>query len=182
MISLNQDAFSSGQVSSKLWLIQQLEDQFDSIDSIIIYGGWYAVTAFLILTRDNLKVNKIKSYDVDPACEPIADMINENYVWQNWKFKAYTADCNKMKYEPADLIINTSTEHFDSNTWFDNIPQGTLVALQGNNMIHDDHHSNFKSLSQFKKTYNLQNYLYVGEREFTYPDWSFTRYMTIGTK
>ena len=182
MITLNKDAFSSGQLGSKLWLVETLEKYFDSIDSISIYGGWYAVTAFLLLTRNNIKINKIKSIDIDPDCETIADALNEFYVWQDWKFKAYTADCNKMLYEPVDLVINTSTEHFESTAWFDNIPEGTCVALQGNNMIHDDHYSHFKSLAQFKKTYKLQEYLFVGEQEFTYPDWSFTRYMCIGTK
>jgi len=182
MITVNKDAFSSGQIGSKLWLVEQLEKSFESIDSISIYGGWYAVTAFLLLTRNNIKINKIKSIDVNPECESVADMINEFYVWQNWKFKAFTADCNKMLYEPADLIINTSTEHFDSTAWFDNIPEGTCVALQGNNMIHDDHYSQFKSLTHFKKTYKLQNYLFLGEKKFKYPNWSFTRYMSIGIK
>lgn len=179
---LNKDAFSSGQIGSKLWLCKELEKLFDSVDNIWIYGGWYGITAFLLKSRANLKIEKIKSYDIDPHCEPVADMLNENWVYDNWQFKAFTEDCNKLIPDEADIIINTSTEHFDSLEWFDNIPEGTCVALQGNNMIHDDHYSHFKSLAQFKKTYKLQEYLFVGEQEFTYPDWSFTRYMCIGTK
>ena len=132
------DAFSSGQISSKIWLCEELEKTKWSSELTAIYGGWYGVTAFLLLSRDKFKVKKIRSYDVDPSCEPMADLINENWVWQDWKFKAQSDDCNYIK-PTADLIINTSTEHFDTKQWFENIPFGTRVVLQGNNMKHDDH-------------------------------------------
>ena len=85
ILNVNKDAFSSGQIGSKLWLCEELEKLFDTIDSIWIYGGWYAVTAFLLNSRNNIKIEYIRSYDVDPACAEVADMINENWVYQNWK-------------------------------------------------------------------------------------------------
>ena len=184
ILSLDKDAFSSGQIGSKIWLCEELERLYESADRVWIYGGWYGVTAFLLNSRGNMRIGPIRSYDIDPACELVADMINENWVYQNWKFKAETQDCNKLdiKLGPPDLLINTSTEHFDSLDWWNNIPKGTVVALQGNNMPHADHHVHSEDLEQFVKEFPLTELLYKGQREFEYPTWKFTRFMLIGVK
>lgn len=183
-LPVDKDAFSSGQISSKIWLCEELERLYESADRVWIYGGWYGVTAFLLNSRNNMRIGQIRSYDVDPACESVADMINENWVYQNWKFKAETQDCNKLdiKLGPPDLLINTSTEHFDSLDWWNNIPIGTVVALQGNNMPHADHYVHSADLEQFVKEFPLTELLYKGQREFEYPTWKFTRFMLIGVK
>ena len=178
---VNKDAFSSGQLSSKIWLCQELEKTRWTSNETAIYAGWQGILGFLILSRGKFKVHKIKSYDIDPTCQPVADMINENWVWRDWTFKAITADCNKIAVE-ADLIINTSTEHFQTKEWFDNIPYGTRVILQGNNMPHYDHHVNSENLQQFINHYPLSKYRYSGQLDFEYPTWSFSRFMTIGQK
>jgi hypothetical protein len=184
ILNVNKDAFSSGQIGSKIWLCEELEKLFDSIDSIWIYGGWYGVSAFLLLSRNNIEIEYIRSYDIDPACAEVADMINENWVYQNWKFKAKTQDCNELEIDwtGPDLIINTSTEHFENMDWWNNIPPGTTVALQGNNMIHDDHHIHSTSLKEFTAQFPITDTLYAGKKQFVYPDWKFTRYMLIGIK
>ena len=109
-------------------------------------------------------------------------MINENWVWQDWKFKAYTLDCNGHVRGNPDLIINTSTEHFEGTAWFNNIPNGTRVVLQGNNMPHEDHVTITNNLAEFCVQFPLTETVYAGELPFVYPSWSFTRYMIIGIK
>jgi hypothetical protein len=179
--NIHQDAFSSGQIGSKIWLCEELERTGWTSKETAIYGGWYAVTAFLLLSRGKFEVEKISSYDQDPTCEPVADMLNENWVWQDWKFKAHTADCNNL-VTFADLVINTSTEHFDGNQWWDNLAPGTRVVLQSNNMPHDDHIGIVENLDTFCYQYQLSKVLYKGELPFVYPNWKFTRYMLIGIK
>ena len=179
---INKDAFSSGQIGSKIWLCEQLEKLGWKSNLTHIYGGWHGVLGFLLLSRNKFDVKRIESYDIDPSCEPIADMLNEYWVWQNWKFKAHTADCNLVKSNLADLVINTSTEHFDSLLWFNYIPPGTRVILQGNDMPHEDHVIHTNSLEEFKKAYPLSEYAFEGSMDFVYPDWKFTRFMLIGTK
>ena len=183
-LNVDKDAFSSGQIGSKIWLCEELERLYDSVDSVWIYGGWYGVTAFLLNSRGNIRIGKIRSYDIDPACETVADMINENWVIDNWRFKAKTQDCNvlDLDWNGPDLVINTSTEHFESSDWWDNIPKGTVVALQGNNMPHEDHHIHSNSLEDFVTSFPVTTLLYRGEKEFSYPTWKFTRYMLIGVK
>jgi hypothetical protein len=182
MIIANKDAFSSGQIGSKIWLCEELEKLQWSSGLTQIYAGWYGITAFLLLSRGNFKVDQIQSFDIDPACEPVADTINENWVWQSWKFKAYTLDCNGYVRGAPDLIINTSTEHFESKEWFENIRSGTRVILQGNDMIHNDHYVSSASADEFAEHYPLSDVAFLGEKLFVYPDWQFTRYMLIGTK
>jgi hypothetical protein len=181
-LPVDQDAFSSGQVGSKIWLCEELEKTRWSSKLTYIYGGWYGVTAFLLLSRGQFRVDRIRSLDIDPDCESVADMINENWVWQEWKFKAFTQDCNNYEGQYGDLIINTSTEHFTSSEWFDRIPKGTRVVLQGNNMPHDDHHVHSKTLEQFQDSYPLSYTVFAGEKHFQYPTWEFSRFMIIGKK
>ena len=178
---LNRDAFSNGQVDSKLWLCRELEKLGWSSKLTHIYAGWHGVLAFLLLSREQFKVDRIESYDMDPTCEAIADTINENWVFKDWKFKAHTADCNQVSGAP-DLVINTSTEHFDSMDWFNRIPKGTRVILQGNNMPNTGHKVYSGTLDEFVSFYPLSDLAYTGSLEFKYPTWSFTRYMIIGTK
>ena len=183
-LTINKDAFSSGQIGSKIWLCEQLENLFASIDNIWIYGGWYGLTGFLLKSRGKIEIKTIRSFDKDPSCEPIADMINENWVWRDWQFKAETKDVvllNPSEHRP-DLIINTSTEHFDDLLWWQKIPTGTVVALQGNNMPHDDHVVHTANLEEFQTQFPLTDILYKGQLEFEYPDWKFTRFMLIGVK
>lgn len=178
---MNFDAFSSGQIGSKIWLCEELEKTKWTSNETWIYAGWYGITGFLLLSREKFKVHKIRSFDIDPSCQPIADKINEFYVWQEWKFKAETADCDKM-IPTADLIINTSTEHFETKQWFDNIPYGTKVILQGNNMEHDDHVIYSETLKDFINHYPISKIKYSGQMDFNYPSWSFSRFMIIGEK
>jgi hypothetical protein len=188
-VLINPDAFSSGQISSKLWLCKELENLgIDRPMITWIYGGWYGISAMLLFSRGCFPIKHIRNFDMDPNCAAVADILLENWVWQAWKFKAFTADCNQLsvldgKYgPPPDLIINTSTEHFTSSAWFDKIPSGTLVALQSNNMPHDDHHSCMSTEDDIVDAFPLSTISYTGSLEFDYPSWSFTRYMMIGMK
>lgn len=178
----NTDAFSSGQIGSKIWLCEELERLGWTSDLTYIYAGWYGITSFLLLSRGKFDVGQLQSFDLDPTCEPVADMINENWVSKEWKFKAYTLDCNRHVRGNPDLIINTSTEHFDSMDWWTNIPNGTRVILQGNNMPHDEHVIHFNTLEDFVDYFALTKVVYSGSLDFDYPDWSFTRFMIIGFK
>jgi hypothetical protein len=183
-ISICYDAFSNGQIESKIWLCEELEKlNLPTNSTIWLLAGWYAITAFLLLSRNNMSIKHIRSFDIDPECQPVADKINNNWEIQEWKFKAFTKDCNRLDYnEYPTIVINTSTEHFDSVEWFENIPEGTLVCLQGNDMNHEDHTSEFKNLDEFVKTFSMTDLIYVGEREFSYPSWKFKRFMLIGRK
>lgn len=187
-LELESDAFSSSQLESKLWLVKNLEQVLDinyerKPWDIWILAGWYGVTNFLIRTRGSIPISKVRSFDQDPECEPIADAVNNLWVWQGWQFKAHTADVNELDYtEPPHIVINTATEHLSSRRWWDAIPAGTIVALQGNNLDHDDHVHSFRDLDAFIDAFPLTERLYEGTKLFRYDHEEFYRFMVIGVK
>lgn len=179
------EAFSSGQVISKLWLSQELEPiakEYANPAKIVLVGGWYGLLNFILKARANISIECIRSIDVDADACAIADKINDTWVWQNWKFKSINADANQFNYDDYNIVINTSVEHIDTQEWFDRIPRGCLVALQSNDMDHEDHCRNHKSLEEFKNDFALSKLLYSGSRHFEYPEWGFNRFMIIGQK
>ncbi len=188
MNSVNKDAWSSGQIGSKLWLCDELERVFINSAGLItkpeiaLLGGWYGMAAFLLLSRNNIPIKMITSFDIDPGCQPIADMINENWIWRDRQFTSITADANKVDLGKYDIVINTSTEHFENQKWFDKLELGTLVAVQSNNMPHADHIVTTDSEYSLRQQFPMNVILSVGSKKFEYEDWSFTRFMLIGKK
>ena len=186
---LDQDAFSSGQVLSKLWLAESLEKIIElnmpaHPRQILCLGVWYGLTNFILRIRNRIEIKTFRSLDIDPEVEKIADKINNSWEWQNWQFKSITGDANDFQYtiDDFDTVINTSVEHIESQEWFDNIPKGTLVVLQSNDMKHEDHCHNHNSLENFVKDFKLSEIYFTGEKLFEYPDWQFRRFMIIGVK
>ncbi len=182
---VNKDAWSSGQIRSKQWLCEILEPiiatKCNHAPKIALLGGWYGMTAFLLLSRNNIDIKYIRSFDLDPKCESIADMINENWVFDSWKFKAMTDDVNVIDFSEFDVIINTSTEHIDNTLWFDKLHNDQIIAIQSNNMPHDDHIFVMETLQDFEDKFPL-NSLYSGELKIEYPTWDFSRWMNIGKR
>jgi hypothetical protein len=189
-MQIDSDAFTSGQILSKLWLAENLERVVDHCNldddlKILAIGGWYGILHFILKARSKLKIKNYRSLDIDPGVGKIAESINETWVWQNWKFKSITDDANIFKYTSEDFntVINTSVEHIESNQWFENIPEKSLVVLQSNNMPHDDHLHNHQTLEDFIKSFPLNDILYHGQKLFQYNDENFfKRFMIIGIK
>ena len=186
---MNFDAFSAAQVQSKLWLVERLErtlEEHRPIEDgyrIWILAGCYALANFLIRTRSKIPVLEVRSIDQDPECEVVAEAVNNLWVYRAWEFKAYTADINLLEYKPRpDVVINSSVEHMRSDEWFNNIPTGTIVCLQGSDMIDDDHVNSMSSIKDLTSKYPLQEQLYEGIKRFEFEDKAFNRVMIIGVK
>ncbi len=186
-MQLDVDAFSSGQIGSKIWLAEHLESaishyQLTNPLRICLIGGWYGITNFILQSRNKIKILHVRSIDVDETACEIADQINEHWVSRNWQFKSVVADANTFDYTNYDCIINTVVEHIDSYDWFERIPKGSLVVLQSNNMKHDDHVHNHRNIKEFDNSFLLSNTFFLDQKDFMYPDWNFKRYMKIGIK
>lgn len=134
------DALWWGQLLSKSWLVNHLGKWTpDRPVNIYIFGGWIGILANMIL-QSPIRVNRIRSIDIDPWCESIADRVNTLHI-RDWKFKAITADMATYQYDDSlfpDVVINTSTEHVTQEvyeSWVSGIPSDTLVVTQGNNLF-----------------------------------------------
>ena len=173
------ESFWKGQVNSKVWLIENLENfQGNYWENIVIYGGWNGVLASLIFNSD-INVYNITSVDIDPVCEQIANTINKRYEMDG-RFTAVTADMCEYT-EPADIVINTSCEHVTQEQyeqWLSNQPDDALFVIQSNNYFELDEHvrcatdqDDFMRMSKIKPYWR---------GEFETP--KYTRYMIIGKK
>lgn len=192
VIKIKQDVYSSGQVESKLWLCREIEKILhkQKAQTIWVFGGWLGLLSFLLLSRENLDIKSIRSFDLDSSSEKLADIINENWKWKAHKFKAKTMDCNEIDYkdisfaesDEPNLIINTSVEHFNSKKWYDNIPSGKIVALQSCDLKHEEHIACVHSEEELKKMFSFKKLLYSGTLKFDYGTHSFSRYMLIVQK
>jgi hypothetical protein len=174
------DAFWSGQLKSKEWLIEALSMQFSVKDdpvSIEIHGGWVGVLASMLF-QSSVPIKRIYSLDIDPTCEPIATMMNKGEEIQG-RFQASTGDmCNLISF--VDVVINTSCEHITQEqyeTWLDKRNTDQLLVLQSNNYIIDEHIRPATSLEEFKEQSGI-NVSWAGELELPL----YKRFMIIGTK
>ncbi len=174
------ESFWKGQVNSKIWLIDNLEQVvFPSMsNTIVIHGGWNGVLASLLF-NSNIGVKHITSLDVDPVCEKIAKTINRRQDLEG-RFTAVTADMCNYTYN-ANIVINTSCEHITQeqyNTWLSNVPKSCLVVIQSNDYKELVEHINCSdSLSDFEKKSNL-NIIFSD----TLPLQKYNRFMIIGYK
>lgn len=179
------DAFWAGQIESKAWLVQTLNTYVTKKSNIYIFGGWIGVLANLLLQSSTFEIGKIRSIDVDPWCEPIADNINKLHEMDGWRFKAVTCDMANFFYQDdlfPDVVINTSSEHVTKDTylnWYDRIPLGSLVVVQGNNFYDcGDHIRCSANLEEFKADNCVRKPVFEGEYETDL----YTRYMCIWYK
>ena len=171
------DAFWSGQLKSKEWLITNLRRHINKFVTIDIYGGWVGVLASMLFQSD-VPVIGIRSIDIDPACESIA--VNMNKIEEMvGKFRAVTADMSAMRSD-ADVIINTSCEHitqYQYGIWLSSMPQNSLFVLQSNNYAIPEHIRTAQSLEEFQTQCGI-NITWAGSLELPL----YTRYMIIGKK
>jgi hypothetical protein len=169
------DAFWSGQLKSKEWLIDCLDEHVHAGSSIDIHGGWVGVLASMIF-QSNIPVKYIRSVDIDPLCEHVATMMNK-IEEQNGRFKAITGDmCNVPIL--GDIVINTSCEHITQeqyDKWLTNVPKDSLIVLQSNNYKIGEHIRTADSLEEFKTQCNI-NVFWAGELELPL----YKRWMVIG--
>jgi hypothetical protein len=169
------ESFWKGQISSKIWLIEQMQE-YKIQGNVAIYGGWNGVLASLLFNSD-IAIPEIESIDIDPVCKPIAETINMQYHMQG-RFSATTADMCEYTTD-ADVAINTSCEHLTQkqyNQWLSNIKPGTKLVLQSNNYFElDEHVRCANNMEEFINQSNV-HVSYVGELKLP----KYTRYMIIG--
>lgn len=191
------EALSAGQVESKRWLIEELEKLDRPLGTVFVLGGWWGLLPAMLF-ESRLRADRIRSFDIDAACAPVADTINRRYVMDGWKFKASTQDMLKMRYdrhtyptkradgsevslnEIPDTIINTSCEHVSGFVdWWKLIPKGKLVVLQSNNFHEPAEHVNCSAtLEEFAASAPMSETLFRGELDL--PD--YKRFMLVGIR
>ena len=170
------DAFWSGQLNSKEWLITNLRKNVKKVVNIDIHGGWVGVLASMLFQSD-IYIKHIRSVDIDPTCESIANMMNKKEEIAGM-FRAVTSDMCEIRSD-ADVIINTSCEHITQDQyelWVSGMPRNSLLVLQSNNYNINEHVRIANNLDEFKDQCQLGSILYAGELDLPL----YKRFMIIG--
>ena len=173
------DAFYSGQIKSKEWLVEQLSYYTPAHPSIEIHGGWVGVLASMLFQTEKLKVQSIVSVDIDPHVQHIAEEMNR-IECNKGLFRAETGDMTN-RYPVTSIVINTSCEHITQEQyekWLGNMFDDQLLVLQSNNYDIPEHIRISKDLEEFKQQSHLSKIHYAGELQLPL----YKRFMIIGTK
>jgi len=198
-IVIDTDCFSRGQLQSKLWLVDELKKCNVDLGTVFLCAGWYATLATMLFESD-IKVDKVRSFDIDPSCIDIAETFNKPWFMETWRFKSITQDIMDIDYDThkwqswsnannrmsrpitdtPDTIINTSCEHIsDFAEWYAKIPDGKLVVLQSNNFFKVAEHVNcVNDIEEFKSQAPMSQVLYSGKLALP----KYKRFMRIGYK
>lgn len=172
------DAMSDGQLLSKYWLVEQLNNLIvtgaageKSNYRVAILGGWIG-TLSLMMNSWELPVS-ITSVDTDRRANQIAKKLNYDFDFTTVDQDMYEHDCSAY-----DVIINTSSEHIPNiGQWVSTLPPGKLLIVQNcNNDTIADHISCAKNSSQLRNELQLAEVLYEGTKKFP----QYSRYMVIG--
>jgi len=170
------DAFWAGQIKSKEWLITNLAERVHTESSIDIHGGWVGTLASMLF-QSNTPVSNIRSIDIDPLCQHVAEEMNR-IEFNAGRFRAVTGNMVDIRSD-ADVIINTSCEHItqdEYDLWLSGVPHNSLIVLQSNNYEIPEHIRIAKDINEFEKQSHLK-IKFAGTLRLPL----YHRYMIIGT-
>lgn len=177
------DAFAHGPIESKIWLCDELEKLNLYVNNIYILGAWSGTMSFLLYAKHSVRFDRIFNVDLNQDYLNQSRAIN-NAIECNGQLETLCLDCNTINYLPEAtlLVINTSTDNIVGSEWYDCIPSGTPVALQGRTGGHRDCVQPYNTLEEFSTAYPMSQSLVLKNQTFVYPDHSYTRFMKIGIK
>lgn len=186
------ESLSENMIRSKVKLREMIlehctHDYYEpaQLGTVFVVGGWYGLMSWLLLSNSKaIEVDRIRSIDIDPSCEAVADWMCFESAEYSSRFKAVTADAMILNYDDKDrfhpdhwyvwdeplngyhpdLVINTSCEHMDATAWVDRIRENgkTLIAAQSNDYFEHPEHTNCaRDIEHFKEQLNLDEI--VGE-------------------
>ena len=195
------DAFSRGQVNSKIWMTQELAKISKQFQCVHVYAGWMGQTR-LYFDAQNIRYDKMRIFDKDRRCCEISDYIFNLDLIDDYRVKAVEQDIiemvnwcpgvyydvenyksNKVYNEKTtpDLIVNTSAEHM-SREWYQKfldrpLDSDPLFVIQSNNLFEVAEHVNcVHSAAHLSKLFPMSRILFQGEKEL----FGYKRFMMIG--
>jgi hypothetical protein len=197
-----QDAFSRGQVQSKVWLVRELAKIKTDFDMVFVLAGWFGQLTHYF-DAGGINYAKARIMDIDPAACEISDKVFNASRLTDYKVKSIEYDITDpvklyhsgLEYEVKnyqtgsnftektipDLVINTSAEHF-SEDWFHkfvvkNFNTDPLYVIQSNNLFDVPEHVNcVHSVDHMEKKFPMTRLEYSGEIQLK----GYKRFMLIG--
>lgn len=184
------DAFSLGQMASKIWLKNCLQVvPIQSNTQWALLGCW--IGSLVPLLHDSFAIKRIYGFDLDPVSISMAEVFNRTYLENDWKFKGVVADVsmmttNDMEFQTGgeviqvkpDVVINTSCEHMGTE-WFETADSDQLIVMQTNDSPDFAGHINIcNNIEDMQSKYPMSKTHFVGSLKTPV----YTRFMQIGWK
>jgi len=170
--------FSKSQVLSKIWMAEILSKFDTKFNTILLIGGWLTHHTWYLT---DLKFNTLYSIDPDNSINDLVAEVNPGAFVLNKDVIDCFDSNNRLSFYnktlDADLIINTSSEHMDQQ-WFERLPIGSRVFIEGNNYSIPEHINYSHSFDNFIEKYPMTTTLYKGELTLQ----NYSRYAIYGIK
>jgi hypothetical protein len=199
------DAFSKGQVTSKVWLtetLQKLVNPNVRLENVLLIGGWYGhITKYFtdridygmfynidphefngFIGREFFNNNSNKYVSIGTTSEQVEFVEGQGYKLPIGNYDVnnnFRFNVTEYRTVMPDLVINTSCEHM-SDAWFHQAPRDKMIVLQTNNLfdIAPDHFNCVAKLSDLDAKYPMSKILFQGELDIGVGK----RFMKIGVK
>lgn len=193
------DAFSRGQMRSKLWLAKELGSAFTdhekSLGTVYLCASWLGILGEFLHRSIGDGIDRIIAFDIDDRAVAASKMVMDHHRKRGW-FDPTVLDIHDLTFvrqpirfwmddgtevikicEP-DTVINTSCEHIlDFESWYSRIPSSKVVALQSNNFLTvEDHINCSSSIEEFSERTPLSEEWFSGELDLG----MYKRFMRIG--
>lgn len=167
----------------KLWLLTELNRLgLDSYDMVYVLGSWYGSMGPYLLYK-NIEFDTAYLVDIDPANTEWTQRFNYKLGIED-KIIPITQDCCQTQFVgDRILVINTSTNDIPSTQWLANVPEGTVVAIQGRDGQPNNPDNQAQDLDTFDQRYPLDKTLYLDTIKLQGADGKiYNRFMKIGLR
>ena len=166
----------------KLWLLTELKRLgMDKFDTVYVLGSWYGSMGPYLLDK-HIKFDTAYLIDIDPKnTEYVQKLVKEQGFSD--RIIAVTQDCNTTDFKGRRiLVINTSCNDVENQGWFEHIPQGAVVALEGRDNQPDNATNTTQDLDTFHAEYALEETYVVDKIRLKGYDDTYNRFLKIGVK
>jgi hypothetical protein len=173
-------SFTPDLVFSKLWLIQELSKITNHVSVMYVLGSWYSNLALLLRRQSDLSVDKIINVETNSERLSTGKTMLDQLGYQG--VDHMRKDANTLDYQQLDgqgSVVNLSLTDIAGSDWFQNIPSGTLVAMQARDHVEENP---FFSAKDIQQRFPLSQTLYSGSLALKDPETAYTRFMIIGVK
>lgn len=177
------DSIDDVQISSKLWLIDELTKLADIADrEMLVVGAWYGILPLLINWRVDRPPRRMVCIDIDStvllAGERLIGPLYDNVEYR--VADAMTFDYAHFARHGSSIVVNTICEHLPRfEDWWASIPAGQFVVLQSNDYtLCPDHVNAVRTLEEMKAQAPMSEVLFEG----ALPLLKWHRFMLIGSK
>jgi hypothetical protein len=167
----------------KLWLLTTLNRlDLTEFDNVYVLGSWYGSMGPYLLYK-NIKFDTAYLVDIKPKNTEWTQRLNRQLGIED-KIIAVTQDCCQTQFRgDRILVINTSTNDIPKTEWLDNVPPGSVVAIQGRDGQPDNPDNLHQTLDSFDRAYPLAEELVLDTIKLEGADGqTYKRFMKIGIR